>query len=251
MKIFETHAHLDSHDFDKDRGLVLERCRKAGVEKIMNIGCNAETSEKSLLLAEKYDNMYCAVGWHPNDASTFDEIALRRMLKHPKVKAIGETGLDYYRQHTPHAVQKEVFEKHIILAKEFQLPLVVHNRQADGDCLQILEKHKPELVVFHCFSGDINMAQQVIGNGWMLSFTGTVTFKNSRQDDVIRLVPARQMMIETDCPYLAPVPFRGKRNEPSYLRYVVEKLSEIIGRPPKQIADVTYKNALRFFAISE
>ncbi len=249
MRIFETHAHLDFADYDKDRDQVLRKCFESGVERIINIGIDLETSKNSIALAKKYKQIYATVGFHPSDAETYNEQALFELLKQPKVVGIGEIGLDYYRMRNTKEVQKKVFSRQVEIAVEKKLPIVVHNRDAHEDCLEILERHKPEKVVFHCFSGDELIAERILGNGWKISITGVVTFKNSQIDGVVRMLPKDQFFIETDCPFLAPVPHRGKRNAPYYLQYVIEKIAEIKRVSPRQVAEASYENAERFFGV--
>ncbi len=249
MRIFETHAHLDFEDFDKDRDQVIKKCFESGVERIINIGIDYETSLNSVKLAAKYDKIFATVGFHPHDANKYDEAQLKDLMQMPKVVGIGEIGLDYYRMRNTKQVQKDVFERQIGIAIDRNLPIVVHNRDAHDDCLDILESMKPKKVVFHCFSGDEAVAERVLGNDWFISITGTVTFKNSHQDGVVRMLPKEKFFIETDCPFLAPVPFRGKRNAPYYLRYVIEKIAEIKRVAPNQVAEQSYLNAEGYFAV--
>lgn len=250
MNIFETHAHLDFPDFDKDRDTVIKEAQKAGVKRIINIGCDKKSSENSVKLSEKYPHIYASVGYHPGSADEYDENVIRALAKKNKVVAIGEIGLDYYRNYNPKAMMLEVFEKQVILAGEFGLPLIIHDREAHDDCYQILKKYKPAKVVFHCFSGDVSFAEKVLQEDWFISITGVVTYKNSGLADVIRVLPKDKFFIETDCPYLTPVPFRGKRNQPAYLTYVVQAISEILRVPPNKVADQSYQNACAFFGIS-
>jgi TatD DNase family protein len=249
MKIFESHAHLDSKDFDKDRNQVIEKCREAGVEYIINIGCDEITSKKSIDLAAKHDFIYATVGYHPHDADKFDAKKLRSLAKRRKVVAIGEIGLDYYRNLSPKNVQIEAFEEQLKIAIELDLPIVIHDREAHEDTLEILLKYKPRKVVFHCFAGDILMAKKVIEQGWFISFTGTITYKNSKMSEIIKIVPEDKFFIETDCPYLTPIPHRGKRNAPYYLRHVIEKIADIKRITPKRVAEASFENAKNFFGI--
>jgi TatD DNase family protein len=247
MKLYETHAHLDFKDFGNDREQLLQKCFQEGITKINNIGIDIETSKKSIALAEKYDFIYATAGFHPHDAEKYDEVALKALLKHKKVVAIGEIGLDYYRNLSPKKTQLEVFEKQLALAKEFNLPVVVHDREAHDDCFSILKSFQPLDVVFHCYSGDELFLEKIMLENWYVSFTGTITYKNSHQDNVVRMVLPERYFIETDSPYLSPVPMRGKRNSPLHLRYVVEKIAEIRRIPPKIVAQQTFDNATRFF----
>lgn len=247
MKIFETHAHLDFPQYDKDRDEIIHRCFRDGIEQIINVGIDRKTIESSLKLAEKYPQIYATVGWHPHDTKDFDCDFLIDKAKHPKVVAIGECGLDYYRNLSPRDVQIKVFEQQIEIAKNLNLPLVIHDRNAHDECFDILEKNAAGKVVFHCFSGDELFAEKVLAKGWRISFTGTITYKNCLQENVVRLVPENMFFIETDSPYLAPIPQRGKRNSPLNLRYVIEKIAEIKGTTPKKIAEISFQNASEFF----
>ena len=247
MKIFETHAHLDFKDFDKDRDELIEKCFQNGIEKIINIGVDEETSLRSIELAQKYDYIYASVGFHPHDAEKYSPEILLKLLKNKKVVAIGEIGLDFYRNLSPKEVQEKVFEEQIQIAKQSNLPIIVHDREAHEDCLKILKKYQPLQVVFHCFSGDEIFAEQVLNEDWFISFTGTITYKNNRLENVVRMVPNDRFFVETDSPYLSPHPRRGKRNSPLNLTYIIEKIAELKGYSPKQIAEFSYQNAYNFF----
>jgi len=247
MRIFETHAHLDFPKFNADRDDIIRSCFNNGIEYIINVGVDKKSIESSLKLAEKYPQIYATVGWHPHDAKDFDKDFLIQNAKHPKVAAIGECGLDFYRNLSPKDVQIKVFEQQIEIAKNLNLPLVVHDRDAHDECYEILAENAAEKVVFHCFSGDELFAEKVLAKGWKISFTGTITYKNSLQENVVRRIPDNMFFIETDSPYLAPVPQRGKRNSPLNLRYVVEKIAEIRGTTPKKVAEISFRNASEFF----
>lgn len=251
MKIFESHAHLDFEQFDQDRNTIIQKCKQEGIEHIINVGVNKQTILASIKLAEKYPMIFATAGFHPHDAKEYNKDFLRQKAKHKKVVAVGEIGLDYYRNLSPREIQKEVFADQIELAMEMNLPIIVHDRDAHEDCLEILTKYNPSKVVFHCFSGDAAFADKILQNGWFISFTGTITYKNSKLDDVVRLVPLDRFFIETDSPYLSPVPHRGKRNSPLNLRYVIEKISELRGLPPRKIAETSFQNAYQFFAIAK
>lgn len=251
MKIFETHAHLDFTDYDNDRDLLLKKCFNAGIEFIINIGTDEKSSRNSVEMSEKYDKVYAAVGYHPHDVENYDEDVIRELAKYKKVVAIGEIGLDYYRNLSPKKIQKEVFARQIELAIAMHKPIIVHDRNAHEDTLDILQQYKPDKVVFHCFSGDELMADKIIEQGWKISFTGVVTFKNSNMENIIRRVPSDGYFIETDSPFLTPVPFRGKRNSPLNLRYIIEKISEIRNQTPKMVAKDSFNNACNFFFSKE
>jgi len=249
MKIFESHAHLDFPDFNQDREEVIRKCLLEGIERIINIGINKETSLKSIALAEKFAEIFCAVGYHPHDSKTYSSEQLRKLADHKKVVAIGEIGLDYYRNYSPREVQKQVFSDQIQIALELGLPIVVHDREAHEDCLKLLQKFKPPKVVFHCFSGDLAMAREIVNKGWFVSFTGTVTYKNSKSAEVVRNLSLENFFLETDCPFLSPVPYRGKRNSPLNLRYIIEKIAELKNVTPKLVAAKTFENAVEFFQV--
>ncbi|MCD4818098.1 MAG: TatD family hydrolase [Candidatus Cloacimonetes bacterium] len=250
MKIFETHAHLNFKDFNKDREQLLKKCKASGIEYVINIGVDEKTSKNSIDLAKKYDFIYATVGYHPHDAKKFDEKIIRELAKHKKVVAIGEIGLDYYRNLSPKEIQIQVFKKQLEIALDLNLPVVIHDREAHEDCFDILNKYKIKKVVFHCFSGDEIFAEKVIDKGWFISFTGIITYKNSIMENIVRIVPENKFFVETDSPYLSPVPFRGKRNSPLNLRYIIEKISEVKQISPKKVADLSFNNAIDFFNIN-
>jgi TatD DNase family protein len=250
MRIFESHAHLNFEHFDQDRDEIIRKCKKEGIEYIINVGVDKTSSLQSIKLAEKHEIVFASVGFHPHDAQTYDRDFLLQKAKNKKVVAMGECGLDYYRNLSPREIQKQVFTDQIKLARELNLPLIVHDRDAHEDCLEILSRYNPPKVVFHCFSGDAAFAREILRKGWFISFTGTITYKNSFQDDVVRLVPQDRFFVETDSPYLSPVPHRGKRNSPLNLRYIIEKISEIRRIPPKKVAELSFENALEFFGLN-
>ncbi len=247
MEIFETHCHLDLKDYNNDRDKLIQNAFNKGVTKIINVGFNAETSNSSIQLAKKYTHIYASVGYHPHDAKSFDETILRDLITKPKVIALGEIGLDYYRDLSPRDIQRQVFAKQLQIAKENNLPVIIHDRDAHEECYQIIKNSGLKNVVFHCFSGDELFAEKVLAEGWHISFTGTVTYKNNALENVVRMVPSDKFFIETDAPYLTPVPHRGQRNNPEYLIYVIQKIADILRKPPKIIAETAYKNAENFF----
>lgn len=249
MKIFETHTHLDDIKFANDRDQVIGNCWQAGIKKMINISCNASTMKNSIALSEKYDFIYASVGFHPHDATELDLPLVKSSAKHKKVVAVGEIGLDYFRNLSPHDIQKSAFRKQIELAMELNLPIIIHDRDAHEDVLNILLEYAPRKVVFHCFAGDIIMADKILEKGWFISFTGNITYKNSHLTDIVRIVPANQFFVETDSPYLTPHPHRGKRNDPTMLRYIIEHISQIRQQSPKTIAQQTWENANTFFGI--
>lgn len=247
MKLFETHCHLDFDDYKKDLGEVINRSLKEGVEYFVNVGVDTKSILNSIKLAEKYPQFYATVGYHPNEAKHYDESILLSSIDHPKVVAIGEIGLDYYRDRAPKEVQKRVFERQIEIALKYNLPIVIHNREADQDCIDILSDFNPKKVVFHCFSGDLSMAEKVWEKGWYTSFTCVVTYPKSNLNEIIRMAPRDRIMLETDSPYLPPQNLRGKRNDPSNLRYALEKISEVRREAPKALSEVLFENSVNFF----
>ncbi|MCK4359540.1 MAG: TatD family hydrolase [Candidatus Cloacimonetes bacterium] len=251
MKFIDTHAHLNFKDYDKDRDDVIKTAFKNGVKYIINIGTDLKTSQESILLSQKYDKIFAAVGWHPHDAKTFEENELLKMLEFKKVVAVGEIGLDYYRNLSPKNIQKAVFEQQIQIAINKKLPIIVHDRNAHNDVLSILKKYQPEKVVFHCFSGDYIFAQEIIENGWFISFTGNITYKRGEYYSIIKDIPQDRFFVETDAPFLTPKPFRGKRNRSEYVRYIIETIAEIKQQTPNEIAEITTQNSEKFFSITK
>lgn len=253
--LFDTHAHYDDEKFDLDRDETIKRAHENGVAYIINAGSDLKSSKRSVELAAMYDFVYAAVGIHPQEADIADEQALellRKLCGSPKVVAIGEIGLDYYYDTVPKEVQKKIFIRQIHLARELGLPIVVHDRDAHEDSLNIVKGEKAGEVggVFHCYSGSTEMARKLLNNNFYLSFGGVVTFKNARKVvEAVRYVPLDRLLIETDSPYLSPEPFRGKRNESAYVRYVAEKIAEIKGISYEEVASVTLNNAKRLFNI--
>ena len=247
MRIYETHAHLDFDQYKSDRDRVLMSCFKAGVDKIINIGIDAESTEKGLKLCEKYPQIRVTTGYHPSTIQKYDENRLRELLTNEKVLALGEIGLDYYRMYNPAEIQKQVFEEQVKIAMELNFPLIVHDRDAHKDCFEILMKYKPKKLVFHCFSGDVHFAEKILEQGWHISITGVITYKNSNLDNVVRIIPRDKLLIETDCPYLSPIPYRGQRNTPEYLIYVIQRIADILKMSPRVIAEQTFVNAEEFF----
>ena len=198
-------------------------------------------------MAEKYDMIYATAGFHPHDAKVYDREFLLASAKNKNVVAIGECGLDYYRDLSPRDVQRKVFSDQVKIAIDLELPLIVHDRDAHDECFELLKEQNPAKVVFHCFSGDELFAEKVLSMGWKISFTGTITYKNNLLENVVRTVPDNMFFIETDSPYLSPVPNRGKRNSPLNLRYIIEKISEIKRISPNKVAELSYNNAVDFF----
>lgn len=254
--LFDTHAHLDSPKFDSDREEVIARAREAGVETIVNIGFNRETIPTTMALAENYPFIYAAVGWHPTDAIDMkfeDDLAwIERLCAHPKVVAIGEIGLDYYWDTSPKDVQHAVFREQIRLAKRLRKPIVIHNRDAHEDVVRLLREEGASEVggIMHCFSGSWETAKKCLDMNFYISFGGPVTFKNARvPKEVLANVPDDRFLIETDAPYLTPHPYRGKRNESAYVRFVAEAAAEIKGKSVEEIANLTTANGLACFRL--
>lgn len=254
--IWDTHAHLDDEQFDMDRDEVIQRARDVGITNIVNIGHTEENSRNAVEIASEYPFIYATVGIHPHDAKDCTESTwelMERLAQNPKVVAIGEIGLDYYRDLSPRDIQRKVFIRQLELANQLRLPIVIHNRDAHGDILQIVKKHPPEEGgVFHSYSGSWEMARELLAMGFYLSFSGPLTYKNARHSvEVAAKVPKDRFVVETDCPYLTPVPYRGKRNEPAYVREVLEKVAELKGIPFEEAARLSSENAKRLFRITE
>lgn len=251
---FDTHAHYDAEQFDADRDQVLSALPAAGVVLAVDPGCDLPSSRAALALAERYPFLYAAVGYHPENCAPYREEDLdqiRDMARHPKCVAIGEIGLDYYwAENPPRALQQRVFRDQLALAAELALPVIVHDREAHGDSLEIVREFPEVRGVFHCFSGSAEMAKELVGLGWMISFTGVLTYKNARKAlEAAAAVPLDRLMIETDSPYMAPVPCRGQRNDSRNLPYICEKLAELKGVSPEECARITLENGKRFFHI--
>lgn len=256
MAIFDTHAHYDSNAFREDRDEVLSALPAAGVRLVVNAGCDLPSSRTGVELAERYPHVYAAVGIHPSDCGEFtdgDIDSLRELCGHPKVVAVGEIGLDYYWQdNPPRAFQQMVLRRQIDLALELDLPIIVHDREAHGDTMAVLFDYPALRGVVHCFSGSPEMARELVKRGWYLGFDGPITYKNAKKGpEVLAETPMDRIVIETDAPYLTPVPYRGKRNDSRYLPYVVEKLAEWKDVSPAEMERVTWENGLRLFGLTD
>lgn len=253
--LFDTHAHLDDGRFDQDRDEVIKQCAEEGVSLILNAGSNIETSVKSIAIAEKYQFIYAAAGVHPHDASSMDDETaevLAALAENKKVRAIGEIGLDYHYDLSPRDVQKKRFMEQIDLARQLKLPVIVHDREAHGDVMDIFKQSRIQEVggVLHSFSGSAEMALECIKLGLYISISGPVTFNNAKKTvEAVKAVPLDMLLIETDSPYLTPVPHRGKRNYPGYVRFVAEKIAEIKGISFEEVAQKTMENGKRLFRI--
>ncbi len=251
--LFDTHAHYYDQAFDGERDSILAALPENGVELVLCPGCDLNSSQAAIALAEQYPYVYAAVGIHPEDALNLPPDWLQQieaLSHHPKVKAIGEIGLDYYWKEVPKDLQKEVFRAQLALAQRLDLPVIVHDREAHGDCLAMVREFPGVRGVFHCYSGSAEDAKTLVALGWHLSFTGTITFKNARKaPEVVAAVPMDRLMIETDAPYMAPTPFRGKRCDSRYVYRMAEAIGEIKGLPVEEVARITTENGKRLFAI--
>ena len=253
-EIFDTHAHYDSDSFDEDRENVIKELKENGVIGVLNCGSDLYGLRKSVELAKEFDMFYAAVGIHPENADEFNDDVVKEIkefVKNEKVKAIGEIGLDYYwEENPPREVQKEVFRAQMKLADELHLPVVIHDRDAHKDTLEIMKEFPNVIGVVHCFSGSVEFAKECIKLGYYIGFTGVLTFKNAKKlVDVCREIPAERMLVETDCPFMAPVPFRGKRNKSDYIEYIIDKMSEIRGISGEEMNEVLLNNKKRLFKI--
>lgn len=253
--LFDSHSHIDASQFDHDRELVIKRARLNDVSFILNPGADFESSLKAVEIAEAHDFIFAAVGVHPHDAETMDEqmlALLEAMAKKPVVKAIGEIGLDYYRDLSPRDIQKKWFIEQIRMAKRLKLPVIIHDRDANDDVLRILKEENAfeTGVLMHCYSGSRELATQYVKLGAYISIAGPVTYKNARKTiEVVEAVPLDRLMIETDAPYLSPEPYRGKRNEPMYVKHTCQKMAMLKGISYEEMASITLENAKRFFKI--
>jgi len=252
MEIFDTHAHYDDSSYAADRDEILSAMTKNNVKYIINQGINIETSKFAISLADKYSHIYAAVGIHPEDVDKAEDInEIKKLATHKKVVAIGEIGLDYHYDNTNKPLQQKYFYEQLNIANDFSLPVVVHDRDAHKDILDTLKSIKVEKVgVVHCFSGSVEMAKELLKLGYYLGFDGPITFKNARTAlEVLEYIPLDRILIETDAPYLTPVPFRGKRNNSMYLVHVIDKIAEIKGISSEEVSDITMKNAKILFNI--
>ena len=252
--LFDTHAHLDDVSFDEDRRELIDSLPGSGIGLVMNPGCSFASSKNAIALAESHDFIYAAVGSHPDVADEVDEDLIARYLElcklHPKVKAIGEIGLDYHYEDIPREIQQRAFRLQMELARELDLPVIVHEREAHEDGMKIVDEFPTVGGVFHCYSGSLEMAKELVKRGWYIGFTGVLTFKNARKSlEVAAGIPIERIVIETDCPYMAPVPFRGKRNDPGKVCHMAAKLAELRGITPEEAAAITMANGRRLYRI--
>jgi len=256
MKMYiDTHVHLNADQYEEDLQEVIDRALEAKVERMVVIGFDRKTIERTMQLIEQYDFVYGVIGWHPVDAidcTQQDLEWIEKLASHPKIVGIGEIGLDYYWDKSPKDVQQALFRKQIQLAQKINLPIIIHNRDATGDVVQILREENAASVggVMHCFSGSVETARECITMNFMISLGGPVTFKNARlPKEVATEIPLEHLMIETDAPYLAPHPHRGKRNEPAFVPLVAEEIARLKGLTIEEIAQATTANAKKFFGI--
>ena len=250
---FDSHAHYNAKRFQEDQTELLNSMAEHHIGRIMNVGCDLTSSIQSIRLAEQYDFIYASVGSHPDDADHVDAGLVemyRNLAKNPKVMAIGEIGLDYYYEDVPRTRQQEAFRLQMALAQELDMPVIVHQRDAYEDTLRIVDEFPDVKGVFHCFSGSLEYAKEVVKRGWCVGFTGVITFKNARKAvEVAQWVPLDRLLIETDCPYMAPEPFRGRRCDSTMVPKMAEKIAELRGLPVEEIARITRENAMRVFGM--
>lgn len=252
--IFDTHAHYDDAQFDADREALLSAMPENGVGLILDPGCDLESSRAAIALAEQYPHVYAAVGYHPENCAPYTDAdldILRRLAQHPKVVAIGEIGLDYYwEQNPPKAFQQAVFRAQLALTRELDLPVIVHDREAHADCLAIVKEFPGVRGVFHCYSGSVEMARELWKLGWYTGFDGPVTYKNARKTvEVAAEVPLERLLLETDSPYMAPVPVRGTRNDSRNIAHIAAKIAEVRGMTADEVIRIAADNGKRLFGI--
>ena len=252
--LFDTHAHLNDEAFNADREALLAGLQEKGIGLVMNAGCSLEASREVVQMAKQYPWLYAAVGSHPDSADEVNEEVLdeyRKLCKlNPEVKAIGEIGLDYHYEDIPREIQQKAFRLQMELARELDLPVIVHERDAHEDGMAIVREFPTVKGVFHCYSGSAEMARQLVEMGWYIGFTGVLTFKNARKAlEVAAAIPLERIVIETDCPFMSPEPFRGRRNDPSRVCYMAEKLAQIRGISVEEAEKATFENGKRLYRI--
>ena len=251
--LFDTHAHLNDPVFNEDRDELISALPSQGVGLVMNPGCSLENSLQAIAIAEKYDYVYAAVDTHPDTAEEVNDQVIdqyRSLCSHPKVKAIGEIGVDYYYETIPREIQLRAFRMQMELARETGLPVIIHERDAHDDGMRMIKEFPDVTGVFHCYSGSAEMARQLVKMGWYIGFTGVLTFKNARKAvETAQSIPLERIVLETDCPFMAPEPFRGKRNHPGYLYRMAERLAELRELPVEEIHRITTENGKRLYHI--
>jgi len=251
--LFDTHAHLNDPVFDQDRDALIAGLPEQGVGLVMNPGCSYENSLQAIEIAEKYPFVYAAVGTHPDTAQEVNEELIdryRKLCSHEKVKAIGEIGVDYYYETIPRQIQLQAFRLQMELARETGLPVIIHERDAHDDGMRMVKEFPDVTGVFHCYSGSAEMARQLVNMGWYIGFTGVLTFKNARKAvETAQSIPLDRIVLETDCPFMAPEPFRGKRNHPGYLYRMAERLAELRGLSVEEIQEITTQNGKNLYNI--
>ena len=250
----DTHAHLDFDTYDEDREKVIQRAIENQVLAIITIGTDLETSKQAILLAEKYASIFAAVGIHPSDCANLkdkDFEFIKELAGHEKVVAIGEIGLDYYHMHAEKDIQQNAFKQQIKIARELNLPMIIHNRDSHEDMLKILNEEGVKDIggVMHSFSGDLEFLNKIIAMNMYVSFTGNITFKKSTSDELVKKVPIENLLLETDCPFLTPVPLRGKRNEPAFIVHSAKKIAELKEIEPELLGRITSENAKTLFKL--
>lgn len=250
---FDTHAHLDDKRYDADREQVIQSLAEHEVTLVLNAACDMPSCQTTLELTRTYPMIYGAVGVHPHSAEEMtdgDFDALRSLAADPKIRAIGEIGLDYHYDFSPRDIQQKRFREQLLLARELSMPVIIHDREAHEDCLRILKDFSDLKVVYHCYSGSLEYAKILMDLGFYLSFNGAATFMNAKTaPQVIQWMPRERLMLETDSPYLTPAPFRGRRNSPAYVPLVAQKIAELLGCPVEEVAAFTMENGRRFFGI--
>lgn len=254
MELFDTHAHLSDKAFDSDRHELIPKLHAAGITRIIDVACDVRTAGRTMELIERYPYIYGTIGMHPHDVKYMDNAmmdCIAEYLQHEKMLALGEIGLDYHYDFSPREEQRRWFAEQLELAKQLKYPVILHIREAFGDCMDILRAHRDGLrAIMHCYSGSVETAYECLELGLRFSFGGAVTFKNARKAiEVIEALPMEAIMLETDCPYMTPVPHRGERNDPGFLHLVCEKIASIKGISAERIAEITSSNAVEFFGL--
>ena len=253
--LFDSHCHLTDEKFGTDLSQVLDNAATAGVVRMVTIASTPDDAEQALTLAERHEQIWTSAGIHPHSVAEYGADAISQvadLAENDKVVAIGETGLDYYYDNSPRPLQRKALRRHVELAADLVLPLIIHCREADDDMISLLREVDGEVNgVLHCFDGTADLLDAALEAGWMVSFSGLVTFKNYEGEGLVRAVPPDQLMVETDSPYLAPVPNRGKRNEPAFVKHVAEVIARMRGEPVEEVAELTFRNASRFYGLPE